>query len=111
METMAHRVIDFLTELHAMDRLQCPLDNPRRAAIDLQSATVYEIHADFPDAEMLRAELSSGQRVDVSTHKLVEHLLVRHAEAMATMEPEGGNAQQHYEHISDHLARKTGFRT
>ncbi|MCY0852545.1 hypothetical protein [Cupriavidus sp. D39] len=109
MTTIAERVIDFLAGLHAMDRLQGPLSNPRHAAIDLESATVYEAHADFPDAELLQAELSSGRTVNVSTHKLIEHLMARHAKAMAILEPEGGVTRDHYEHISDHFARKTGF--
>lgn len=109
METTAHRVIAFLADLHAMDRLQHPLETPRHAAIDLQSATIYEAHADFADAQWVQAELSSGRKIAVSTHKLVEHLLERHAKAMAILEPSGGDAKAHYEHIKAHFARKTGF--
>lgn len=58
---------------------------------------------------MLRAELSTGLTFAVSTHKLVEHLLVRHADAMATLDPAGGIPQKHYEHIRDHFSHKTGF--
>jgi len=90
-----------------MDRLQTAVGEGRDAVIDLRSATIYEVHPEFPNGEFLSAELESGRKVSVATHRLVEHLFVRHAEAMAVLE--GGNVRSQYEHISDHFPRKTGF--
>jgi hypothetical protein len=107
MTTIANRVIDFLSNLHGMDQLRTGSEERRGAAIDLRSATIYEANPEFPDGERLSAGLESSQKVLVSTHQLVEHLLVRHAEAMAVSE--GGTVRANYRHISDHFLRKTGF--
>ncbi|WP_087660641.1 hypothetical protein [Caballeronia terrestris] len=105
MKSISARVIDFLGDLHAMDHMS--LTPPRNAVIDLQSGIIYEEHADWPDGERLSAELPLGKKITVSTHKLMQHLIVRHAEAMAVIENTKVRAQ--YDGVCDQLSRKTGF--
>lgn len=107
MVTTANLVIEFLCGLHAMDRLQTTHEQHSERAIDLGSATIYEVHPDFPNAECLSAELASGKTVPVFTSQLVAHLLVRHAEAMAVIE--GGTPAAQYKRIAAHFAFRTGF--
>lgn len=93
-----------------MDRLQT-LNEDRRivAAIDLQTASITETHPDFPDGETLMVKYTNGLAVDVQTSKLVEDLLVRHAQAMAIISPGEGATAEQYRQIADHFARKTGY--
>lgn len=107
MTTIASRVIEFLTNLHAMDRLQTGLEAPRHAAIDLHSATIYDADPDFPDAEMLRAELASGKQVQIHTYKLIGYVLLRHAHAEAA--EDGRDVRSAHENILDHFKQKTGY--
>jgi hypothetical protein len=105
--SQAARVIDFIADLFGMDRFYVPLGN---AAIDLHSGLIVRPHEEFPDGEKLKLEYAPGanpDRTEVHTHKLMESLLVRHAEALAITNPEGGNARAHYAHIADHFQRKT----
>lgn len=103
----AAQVIDFIAALFGMDRYDVPIGN---AAIDLRTGMIVRPHEDYPDGEMLRLDHGPAlsDRAPVHTHKLVESLLVRHAEALAITNPERGKARDHYIHIADHFQRKTG---
>ena len=105
MTTIAARIIDFLGDLYALDHLS--LTPPRTAVIDVESGAIYEEHIDWPDGERLSVELPSGKKITVATHKIVQHFLVRHAEALAVIENTKVRVQ--YDHVSDHFSRKTGF--
>ena len=106
--TNAQRVIEFLTGLHGMDRLQTPIESPRQAAIDLQMASIIEADPNDPDCQFLLVEYPWGVKTRVFAHKLVDVLLVRNSEAMAITDPESGDAKSNYEHIKEHFIRKTG---
>ena len=97
---ISERITEALASLEAMSRLGSK-------PIDLCSGVLYEPHSKFPDGEFLAAELPGGKIVAVETHKLLEHLLLRHANAQATRE--GGSARSAYTDIREHFVRKTGF--
>ena len=103
----AAQVIDFIAALFGMDIYDVPMGN---AAIDLRTGMIVRPHEGYPDGELLKIELgpAASDRADVHTHKLVDSLLVRHAEALAITNPEGGKARDHYVHIAEHFQRKTG---
>lgn len=103
----AARVIDFIASLFGMDRYSVPMGN---AAIDLRTGMIVRPHEDYPDGEMLKVEHGPNvsDRAQIHAHKLVDSLLVRHAEALAITNPEGGKARDHYAHIANHFQRKTG---
>lgn len=105
--TIAERVIDFLSNLQGMDQLQSLFEQQRKAAIDLNTMAIIEADPDFPDGEQLLCERANESKVRVSAHKLIEHLLVRHAYEMSVTE--GSTVKEQYQHISDHFRRKTGF--
>lgn len=106
-DTIADRVIEFLGRLQGMDRLQSPLEQPRKAAIDLNTAAIIEVDPEFPDGELLLYERADGAKLRVSTSKLIEQLFVRHAYEISVTE--GCSIKDEYKHISDHFLRKTGF--
>lgn len=105
--SVAARVIDFLTSLHGMDEYDPSLGF---AAIDLVTGMVVRPDAHFPDGALVKVQFAgqaAAAAVSVHTHKLVEALLLRHAEAMVVID--GGDAREQYRHINDHFYRKTGF--
>lgn len=108
MNKRAERVVDFLSGLYGMDRLRNTPGIPSDAAIDLVTATVIEASPDDPEGEFMRVEHPLGRVAYVSTTKLVETLLVRHAQAMAIMSPDGGDATDQYRRIRDAYVTKTG---
>lgn len=109
MTIIANRVVDFLSGLHGIDRLQTGIaeETPRVAVIDLHTAAIIERHPDYPDAEYLKVEYAFGVVAVVHTFKLANALLLRHAQAEAAMN--GGNVKNYFDHINDHFTRKTGF--
>lgn len=111
MNKRAGRVVDFISGLHGMDRLRNTPGEPASAAIDLVTATVVEPSPDDPEGEFMRVEHPLGRVSYVATQKLVETLLVRHAQAMAMINPDGGDATDHYRHIREAFVTKTGSRS
>ena len=106
--TKAESIIEFISGLHGMDRLAREnIEDQRPGAFDLLTAQSIEAHPEFPEAEYLLVEQSNGNRVSFATHKLLEALLVRTAEAWALTQ--GGTAKSHYLQLQGHLAHKTGF--
>jgi hypothetical protein len=103
----AVKVIDFIGSLFAMDEFGARRGH---AAIDLRTGVIIRAHEDYPDGEMLQLEYAPGvnsEKTLVRTFKLVESLLVRHAEAQAITD--GGKVRDHYDHISQHFRHKTGM--
>jgi len=105
--TIAERVIEFLGNLQGMDQLQPMIEDPRKAVLDLNTAAIIEADPEFPDGETLIYERADGVKARVSTVKLIEPLFLRHAYQVSNTE--GGTVKEHYQHISDHFARKTGY--
>ena len=105
--TIAERVVDFLGRLQGMDRLQSILEQPRKAAIDLNTAAIIEVDPEFPEGDQLLYERANGAKLRVMTHKLIEQLFVRHAYEMSVTE--GGSVKSYYKDISAHFRVKTGF--
>lgn len=105
--SIAARIVNFLASLHGMDEYD---PDAGIAAINLSSGVVVRPDAGFPDGEMVRVTFADAHvtsAVLVHTYKLVETLLVSHAQALAITG--GGSAAQHYHHIQEHFSRKTGF--
>lgn len=109
MTTIADRVVEFLSGLHGIDRLQTGVaeETPRVAVIDFHTAAIIERHPNYPDAEFLKVEYAFGVVAAVHTHKLANALLLRHAQAEAAMN--GGDVKDCFEQIDAHFTRKTGF--
>lgn len=105
--TTADSVIDFLTSLQGMDRWESSVEGSHAAVIDLSTGATIAADPEFPDGEMLAYERANGIKARVHTHKLVAQFLVRHATELSVTQ--GGTAKEHYQHISDHFYRKTGF--
>lgn len=105
--TIAERVIDFLGNLQGMDKLRTMLEQPRKAAIDLNTAAIIEADPEYPDGELLLYERADGARLRVNTNRLIQQLFVRHAYEMSVTE--GSTVEDQYQHIADHFQRKTGF--
>lgn len=101
----AVQIIHFIGGLFGMDLYGEPLGT---AAIDLRSGMIVRPDADFPDGEVLQLEVRTGAegQARVDAHRLVESLLVRHAEALTITE--GGSAHAHYRRIAEHYRLKTG---
>lgn len=108
MSKRAERVIEFLSELYGMDRLRTTVATQPPAVIDLLTATVIEVLADDPEGEYVRVEHPLGRISQIETQKLVETLLVRHAQAMAVMTSESGAADEHYRRVREAYFMKTG---
>lgn len=106
-KSTAAQIIDFIASLFGMDHFEVPMGN---AAIDLRSGLIVRPHEEHPDGLMLKLQFGPGasDRTQVYAHKLVDSLLVRHAEALEITNPEGGKARAHYVHITEHFERKTG---
>lgn len=104
METKASRIITALSTLDSMDRLQTGIDEPRHAVIDLQTALIFEEHADYPNGEYLAAELPSGKRIKVTTDKLIGQVVLKHAKAQSARD--GKQVQQAYEHAHNQFMSK-----
>jgi hypothetical protein len=92
--TVSEQIIDFFAKLQGVDRLQTPLEKPRNAVIDLNTAAIIEAHPDYPDGEVLMYER-------------MEQLFVRHAYEMSITE--GSSVKEQYQHISEHFILKTGY--
>ena len=73
------------------------------------TAQAIEPAAEFPEGDMLSIERIDGRHVLIRTHKLVEALILRSAQAYSVTEPDGGDALERYEHLKDHFIRKTGL--
>jgi hypothetical protein len=104
----AERVVAFLSSLHGMDQLCTAPGQPTAAAIDLLTATVIEPCPDDPAGEFMRVEHPLGRISFVDTQKLVDALMVRHARAMAVIEPAAGGTAEQYRLIRQCFATKTG---
>lgn len=109
MSLLAQRLIEFLGDLHAMDHIKKVDSHEVTGVIDLVSGMIIEASPDYPDGEIFTIRHLNGHVSEVYACKLIDHLLVRHAQAMAIMEPQGGKPQDHYEHIQQHLVVKTGY--
>lgn len=109
MSQLSQRLIEFLGGLHGMDHIKKVGSHATEGVIDLASGMVVEASPDYPDGEIFTVRHLNGHVSEVYACKLIDHLLVRHAQAMAIMEPQGGKAQDHYEHIRQHLVVKTGY--
>lgn len=106
--TNAESIIEFISGLHGLDRLvRESLEDQRPGAFDLLTAQSIEAHPEFPEAEYLLVEQLTGARILFATHKLLEALLVRTAEAWAVSQ--GGTSKQHFAQLQEHLLHKTGF--
>lgn len=106
--TTSTSIIDFISGLHGLDRLQrLDITDQRSGAFDLLTAQAIEPASDFPEGDMLVLERFDGQRVLVHTHILVDALLLRTAQAWSVTE--GGNVKDRYQHLKEHLTLKTGF--
>ena len=103
----AAQIICFIASLFGMDDFEAPRGS---AAIDLRSGLIVRAHEVYPEGEMLKLEFGRGPNdwAEVHAYKFVDSLLVRHAEALAITNPEGGSARDHYVHIAEHFQRKTG---
>jgi hypothetical protein len=105
--TSASSLIEFIQSLHGCDRLQRPLEDRRPGAIDLLTSNVIEEDPEYPDGEFLIIEQASGRRASVHSHKILDALILRAAQAWAATE--GGSVKSQYQHLKEHLQLKTGF--
>jgi|LakWasMe74_LOW10_FD_contig_21_7427_length_556_multi_6_in_0_out_0_1 hypothetical protein len=104
--TVASKIISFLAGLHGLDVFFVPIGN---AAIDLRTGMIIRPSFNYPDGLMLVLEYAPGSnpdRIEVSTHKLVNSYLLRHAWAEYAMN--GGNVKDYFEHIHTRFSRETG---
>lgn len=106
-DCIATKVVAFLGELHGFDHFDVPAGI---AAIDLRSGLIVRPCPNDPDGDVLLLEYASGanpDRIKVSTHKLMQTFLLRHAEAEALSE--GGSVKDYLREIDAHFSRKTGY--
>jgi len=107
--TIASRIIKFLSSLHGLDNFPVPTGN---AAIDLRSGMIVRPSENYPDAQSLVLEYSPGTMpgcTEVCTAKLVNLYLLHHAEVEAIIN--GGQVKYYLEQINELFSLKTGYLT
>lgn len=107
-ETTAQRIVDFLASLHGIDVYIASEEEARRDAIDVLSGTVFRADPSFPDGEMLMVEYADGRLATLYAHKVVDALMLRHAQAQAVAAPDSGTVTKQYQTINRHYLLKTG---
>jgi hypothetical protein len=104
-QPVAASIINFLANLHGLHEHSV---DGHAAVVDLITGIAYVPNLEYEDGEIMTMIAPGGSVISqtVSTYKVVQTYLVRHAEAMEIAD--GGTAKVQYDQIQKHFGLKTG---